>query len=306
LTARAPDDALAPDELAQLLEQADAHAVLPAAMNNLPEWAREPTHEAALNSGLVRRRLAFSFVMMLRTHAEALLSAARGAPVALVKGRAFAATIYPEPRFRTYTDIDLLVDPSAISAINAILAEQGFRPADYDNDPKRLETKWISAADPSLMVEVHTNLVHHPGLREKISLTYDDFDGDFVSPASMLTIAAIHGALHQFERLQQAVDVRQAARALTSAKDEERFLRLITRCGGRLAAVVALELAERLFAEPRCREIRRSLGPERSSGLARLLLSPTTVVSVKSADRSLYSWRRNAVRELLKRRRRTP
>jgi hypothetical protein len=294
-----PPAVLSPQELQQLVREADAHAVIPALIRNWPEFAEGPDYGAARDEALARRRVLFTLAMMLRRHSDALLDGMRGLPAAIVKGRTFARTIYPDAALRSFTDVDLLVDPSAVRQVSAVLAAQGFKVAEHD--PERMEAKWVHTANPSLLVEVHTNMVHHPGLRESISLTFDDVCGNMECPAVLLAIAAVHGALHQFERLQQVVDICQAARALKTAEEEQRFERLVKRIGGRLAAIAGLQLAHRLFCEPRCSEIAGHLGSERYAGLSRLLISPEVVLSTKSGERSLYSWRRKIFRDLLKR-----
>ena len=116
----------------------------------------------------------------------------------------------------------------------------------------------------------------------------------------MSGIAIVHGATHGFERLQNVVDVYQAARALNGAEEERRFDGLMERTGARFAAIVGLDLAHRLSGEPRCRELARALGPVRRTAVARRLMSPATITSAMSGVRSLYSWRRQAFRALIK------
>jgi hypothetical protein len=289
--------------LEQLVPEAEAHAVLPAVVRNLPKFVEGPEYASAMKDALRRRVVMFGLSAMLRHHGDVLLAATRDLPVAIVKGRTFARAIYPEPVLRSFTDIDLLVAPSALPRVTEVLQAEGFKFAEAGHDPERLEAKWVHTNNPVLLVEVHTNLVHHPGLRRAMSLSYDDLGGETDAYGSLLTIACLHGALHQFERLQQVVDICQAARALGTAEEEARFERLLIRTGGRLAAIAGLDLAARLFADRRCTEIARALGPERYRGLSRLLISPTVVGSTKSAQRSFYSWRRKAFRDLLKRRR---
>ena len=66
-------------------------------------------------------------------------------------------------------------------------------------------------------MEVQTNLIHSPNLGTGIRLRYADLlaagGGDPENATALLLLAAVHGAAgHQFERLQPAVDVLQAAR----------------------------------------------------------------------------------------------
>jgi hypothetical protein len=61
----------------------------------------------------------------------------------------------------------------------------------------------------------------------------------------------------------------QAARALTTVREESRFEALTARTSTRFAAIIGLTLAHRVMGEPRCLEIANVLGPyvtEGSSG----------------------------------------
>ncbi len=161
---------------------------------------------------------------------------------------------------RTFSDLDLLVAPEAEPRLARVLDEVGFAPATYEQDPIRREWRWHHRDNDALMIEVHTNLVHHPHLREAMSMTFADLAGIASTPPALLAVATLHGALHRFERLRHAVDICQAARLIGSAEEENRFAQLIERTRTRLGAIVGLDLAYRLFAEPRCRDLAHGLG----------------------------------------------
>ena len=298
---RPPEQMLLPAEAPRLFEQAAKHGVLPAVLLNFPFPSGDPAFEAARFEALALKREAAAHSMMLRCFGEAVMTAARLLPVAMVKGRVFAEKLYPDPALRPFTDIDLLVAPDAAPDINRILEALGFQFAEYAYDPARLEAKWVYQENAAILIEVHMNLVHAPSLRKRMSLTFDDLREDFQTPAGMLTVAAVHAGLHQFERLRHVVDVCQAARSLNGAAEEERLKYLLAKVGGRLAAVAGLRLAHRLLGEPRCLEIARMLGSEKYSGLAALLIDRSVVVSTMSETRFIHSWRRQCFRELLKR-----
>lgn len=292
---------VSPAAAIRLVAEAHAHGVLPAVMRNLAPRFEDDDFAEVRAAALLKRRETAAFTIMLRQHADHILAAARDLPVTMVKGRAFAEDIYPHVSMRGFTDVDLLAAPSAIAPLEDILRAQGFQFVDWDHDPARLEAKWIHKDNPTLLVEVHSNLVHHPGLRRRMSLAYDDFEGAPRAPAAHLMIAIMHGALHQYERLRQMVDILQAARALRTRADEAQFERLVARSGGHLAATVGLNLAARMFDEPRCRDIARALGHTRHMPLAKVLISRRVVTSTMNAMRPLHTWRRKAFRSLLKR-----
>jgi hypothetical protein len=142
------------------------------------------------------------------------MSDLRDQPAAIVKGLAFARAIYPLPQFRPFTDIDIIVSPDAKSKVSEVLQAHGFEFIAEGHDTRRREDKWLHRENPTLLAEVHTNMVHAPSLQRALSVTFDDIASVGVDrPAAHLLVASMHAALHQFERLRQVVDILQASRA---------------------------------------------------------------------------------------------
>lgn len=291
------------EDLRQLVHQATAHAVLPAVLRSLqPLATRVSDFDAATSDAATQARMLATHSMMLRGFADALLADLGGEPVTLIKGLTFARTIYPQPQLRPFTDIDLLIAPQAKPRVEEVLRARGFAFAGDFHDPARREDKWLHKQNQTLLVEVHGNMVHAPSLQKAVSLSYEDLATVGAgTPASHLMIATMHAALHQYESLRQVVDILQAARALSTPADEQKMENLVARTGGRLAAVAGLDLASRIFGEPRCREIARGLGPAQHGQLARLLINRNVVLSMTTERRVYYTWRRQGFRELLKR-----
>ena len=298
-----PGRVLSSSQARELVRQAEMHGVLPAVLRNYPPFHDDAAFADVKADALARQRPLLAYSLMLRAQLEALLPALTGQPVVVVKGPVFARSIYPAPHLRTFTDVDLLVAPEAVKEVGQVLDAHGFSLVGCSGDAHRQEWKWVCRHHEALAIEVHTNLAHHPELRAAISLTYRDLAGVAETPAGLLTVAVVHGALDCFERLRHVVDICQAARSLVTV-DQERLLQvLVERTGARLAAITGLELAFGLFAEPRCRELARALGPVRYGAAARLLLRRSVFVSAMTSVRALHSWRRQAFRLLLKRRR---
>ena len=296
-----PHRELSLEEARELVVQADEHGVLPAVLRHYAPFQRDAMLADVKADALTRHRAKLTYSLMLRAHGEAVMAAAAGLPVAMVKGPVFARTIYPSAGFRNFTDIDLLVASEAEPQLARVLKEQRFELAEYDRDPDRQEWKWLHRDNDALMIEVHTNLAHHPELRRAISITYEDLAGIAETPAALLTVALVHGALARYELLRQVVDVCQAARAVDTTEEERRFEALVRQTGARFAAIAGLDLGYRLFGEPRCRELARGLGSARYTALARLLLGRSAITSTMSGTRFLHSWRRQGFRVLLKR-----
>jgi hypothetical protein len=240
--------------------------------------------------------------MMLRAECDELLAAASGLRLTAVKGPVFARRIYPDEGLRTFTDIDLLVAPETIPQLDELLIARGFELADGSGADIRQEWQWTYRENRLLMIEVHTDLVHAASLRRGLSLGFDDLAGEVETPAGCLVVALIHGAFsHAYGRVQHIVDICQAARAIITADDERRFEALVNRLGAHFAAASGLDLAGRIFAEPRCLEIAQGLGVGSRARLAGLLVGHSFVVPDTLRFRTLNSWRRKGVREMLKR-----
>ncbi len=283
----------------ELLRQSERHGLLPAYLRRFPfAEAASPTLKADARD---RNRANQLMIALLRHHSKAVMTAAAGLPAVVVKGPVFAQSIYPDPSLRGYTDVDILAAPAAIPRLAAILEAHGFALAGSAVDDVRGEWKWLHRTNPGVMIEVQTNLVHTPAMRKAVSLRYEDI-ADAPARSAALLIALVHaGAAHQYERLQLLVDISHAAHALEAPEDERRFEIMIERTGARLTAVTGLELAGRLFQDGRCLEVANALKPARYSGIARRLLGETVVTSTMGQRRALYSWRRQIVRELVKR-----
>ena len=294
-----PARPLAPDRAARLVDQAELHGVLPAVRANLASIDPDPALAALVEDAGARLRAARALVLMLRSELSAIEAACEGLPFTAIKGPVFSAAIYQSPALRSYSDIDLLAAPAALSPLGTLLAGRGYRLADEAGARLRGEWVWVHAENPLLMVEIHTDLVHSPGLKRGFSFSFEDLAHDSRTPAGCLLVACVHGAYHAFERLQHVVDICQASRALSSS-DEERFLALAQAPGARFAAITGLNLAGRLFAEPRCFEIAAALRPVRGTRRAGWLIGRHTVLTSRTAARALHSWRRQAFRQLLK------
>ena len=292
-----PHPQLSPRRLRKLLLKADAHKVLPSVLRHYPFSAGDPKAEQVRQEADARRVERAALSTMLGHHASVILKAAGDLPVALVKGPTFAA-LYPSG-LRPFGDIDLLVSPTALPQLAAILTELGFIRLE-ESRPHPLEDAWLHRDNRVLMVEVHTNLAHEHRMRAAFSLTYDDLDGIFGRPAALLSVAVMHGAMHYFAWLRHVVDICQAARAVVAPEEESLFEALADRTGTRMAAMVGLRLAYRLFGEGRCLEIARSLGSPRDHRFARALIEGS-VLTAPMAGRIVYNgWRRFVFRELLR------
>ena len=289
-----PRPLLSARQLRKLYRKADALKVLATVLRHYPVPDGDSELERIRDEADSRRVERAALSTMLKHHAGAVVEATSGLPVALIKGPTFAA-LYP-PGLRPFGDIDLLAAPAALPKLASILAAQGFECV--VGDPNLLEHAWIHQDNSLLMLEVHTDLVHEHRMRPILSLTYNDLDGHFDRPAALLSIAVMHGVMHFFAYLRHVADVCQAARAVVTADEESLFETFTTRTRTRMAGIIGLTLAYRLFGEVRCLEIARSLGHPRDFRFARTLIEGDVLTASMERWFVYNSWRRFVFREL--------
>lgn len=290
-----PAPPLTPRQLRRLYRKADALKVLPSVLRHYPIADGDPALERVREEADGTRVERAALSAMLKHHSGAVMEAAKGLPVALVKGPAFAA-LYPRG-LRPFGDIDLLAAPSALPELASILAAQGFKCV--VGDPNLLEHAWIQRDNGLIMIEVHTDLVHEHRMRPVLSLTYDHLAPRFDRPAALLSIAVMHGAMHFFAFLRHVTDLCQAARAVVTAEEEALFETFTGRTGTRMSAIIGLTLAHRVLGEARCLELARSLGRPRDFRFARTLIEGSVLTAPMESWFVYNSWRRFVFRELL-------
>lgn len=208
----------------------------------------------------------------------------------IVKGPVFARQIYPTPSDRPFTDIDIMVAPSARASIGELLTGLGcqlFRKPLLDHTEQNQEEKWIHPDMDALLIEVHGNLVHYQGLRRRISFGYSEIvasgRGDAGAGLPQFFVAVVHAALgHKFHQLRLLVDVLQAWRHL--APDEVAVLPEMARqLGLALEARLCLELIAQLFGVPAAHAAAGRIAGGSASGLAARLVDGAAVLAAPTA-----------------------
>lgn len=309
-----PASGLTLAEFSSLLDQAERHGVLTACLARLKQTGAalcvSKNEAAAIIRDKTRRSVELiSVQMMLAHHGKAVIQSLErtGMSFILVKGQTFAERLYSEATHRGYTDIDLLIPSSARAGASLVLRKQGFELHDmeYRKGSDYFEDKWLLGGNPNIMIEVHCDLVHNPKLRRSFSLQYDDVleagNGDPHDATALFFVAAVHGAAgHQFDRLQQLVDVLLCARGAAGPIDVERLRSVGDRCGVTGAIVAALDLAGRTFDDTASRLLTSALRPSMFEKAASRLLSPNVVLGTQSGRRPFISWRRKTFRQTLR------
>lgn len=317
-----------PHELTALGELALRHSVLAAVTTHARQAAaghgpsrlvRQPAdqaeHTLAAWFAKSAERLTVLAGMALRIRAQAAelgaALAAAGAPAMLLKGADFADRLYAPPALRPFTDLDVLVHPSTVEAVEPIMRGLGYEPlaVKMKHDGGYGEQSWTRGRRADRTVEIHWNLVNSPSLRKGLSVTLDDLRAEpaetngLLRPTaeSRLLIAAVHAAAsHSFDRLGLLCDIAQAVRGVAGPIDPGLLADDARRTGAGLALAASLSLTERLLNEPACGDLRARLRLPAGAGLWKLCLSPAVVLRAHARRDSI---RRQAFRQMLKRRR---
>lgn len=291
--------ALSPAGFSRLGELARHHGVLPSVVMNAAKLTSH--HVAALQESLLGPA---AFAITLRLRLSPVLGALqqRDVPAVVLRGPDFADRLYPQPGLRLFTDLDILVPRGRLDDAGEALRAIGYELRHIKNlkhtDPYG-EQLWKHPDHGQEQVEIHWNLVNSPVLQRRVSVELGDLSCEpgtrRLSPASLLLMAAVHGATsHSFDRLQILCDIRQIARLNV---DAEELAAACRRTGSAFSVVAGLGLAERAFRDDACRRLRRQLAAD--SLFARCVLTPRVVLR---PGLFVNKWRRQLFRELLKRR----
>ena len=228
---------------------------------------------AAVNLGIVA-----ASAELQRAFAEA------GERLLFVKGLAIAAIVYRSPMVKMSWDIDLLVDPAAVTSAGEILARAGFRPVIppmMDGlaawHAREKESVWAREAD-GVHVELHTRLAENEALVPSLTVASPSQTVAIANDLTLTTLAdtelfaylAVHGASSAWFRLKWISDFAGFLHCRTGG--EIRSLHESSQAlGAGRAPAQALLLADRLFGSlERAPELRSEL---QTDHMVRLLCS---------------------------------
>jgi len=322
-----PRQKLQAAEVAPLCILAEMHGVLPATLERLDHLLRHKPElllsapgsnlEILVTLRPMQKRLAERSAIALFLGAESrriqLELRAAGVAAMLLKGVDFAGRLYSPPALRLYNDIDVLVRTSEWDGVAATLARLGYQP--HETAMKYAqgysERTWQHPAMPGAMVEVHDDLVNSPTVRRGVSVRLEDVPAERApdgllraTPAGLLLIAAVHAAAsHSFDKVQHLCDLAQIVRGRAGPVDEAALRACLEKTGAGFSVALALDLTARTFHERAAAELLARLKPRWPMPLARLLITPSLVAQSQGPDRRAGSWRRQTLRQLLKRRR---
>jgi len=199
-------------ELADLVDLAERHRVLPALANHLPDDGPTPGDaEADLRSR--RRRQARAGLLLAGVLGDVLeWLADEGVDAIAYKGPVLSQVAYDDVGARQYGDVDVFVGQSSFDRARACLESRGFEPVE------RLPALGEVALrnDDGAVVDLHAHLLprYHPATLpfEKAwqRRTHVDVGGTAVpalGPADRFVVLAVHGTKHCWYRLAWIADV---------------------------------------------------------------------------------------------------
>jgi Uncharacterised nucleotidyltransferase len=323
-----PPQKLAAGDVLPLCFHAEMHGILPIVFKKVDRYLRDEPEKLLAQPDLssqiltaiqpLQKRLAekAAIVLFLDAELRKILASihSRGAVAIPLKGLDFAMRLYRPPSARSYGDVDLLVRAGDRDCVSEIMSRLGYvsnaGPMKYDVSGYS-EQAWEHPAMAGATVEVHYDLVNSPTLRRGVSVKFEDLpleqnpDGQLrATPAGLLIIAAVHGATgHGFDRLQHVCDVAQIVRHRAGPIDEPALRECISKTGAGFSVALALDLVARTFDEPAAAELLARLQPRWPQKLSRLLITPAMIARSQGTRRHGISWRRQTLRQMLKRRR---
>jgi len=126
---------------------------------------------AALSKPLGEKRALVSEAMLAHERRVVTAFAAAGIESLVLKGCLLAYSVYPDPRRRWRTDLDVLVAPPSIELARKALAGQRYRPihSTPGGTPIRQETWFFDEGSGRQYVDMHWDLRDHPLLRNRFS-----------------------------------------------------------------------------------------------------------------------------------------
>lgn len=213
---RRPDD---PSFCSDLVSAAAYHALVPLLASVL-EHFEAPVELASEVASLYRSQTShvLRLEVLLSSASRALTEA--GVRAACYKGPALAHGYYGSPAQRTYSDVDLLVDPTNLETAHEALSEAGFRLSGMDWK-EALQTGYgelLYAAPNGTALDLHWHVLREPQVRAGFRVDTTEMlhrsvplqmsaDAAMLDPEDMLIAVAMHACYDGAYRLGWLVDV---------------------------------------------------------------------------------------------------
>jgi len=205
--------------------------------------------------------------------------AGSGVDYMVVKGPALAHTVYPDPVWRAFNDLDLVVRERDWSAMHCLLVGMGFRPEkDLPQPPPKLvpqavlyELKYWHK-EMGLLVEVHYDDILNAGLasrdvegfwRRAILVDVEGVPVKALSLEDQLIHLCAHAHYHGYTRLNWFSDIAFIVRDHAAQLDWERLLQTVQIEEAQVGGYYSLRFLDQLLGVGVPEDVMAALRPDR-------------------------------------------
>jgi hypothetical protein len=181
----------------------------------------------------------------------------------VVKGPALAYTVYPDPAWRSFNDLDLIVRERDWSTMHQFMLETGFRPeADTPQPPPKLmpsavayESKYWHR-ETSFLVEVHYDDILNAGLASRdvegfweraVLINVEGVPAKALSLEDQLIHLCAHAHYHGYTRLNDFSDIAFIVRDHAARLNWEQLVKTVRIEEAQVAVYYTFCFLDRLF-----------------------------------------------------------
>jgi hypothetical protein len=182
----------------------------------------------------------------------------------VVKGPALAYTVYPDPAWRSFNDLDLIVRERDWATMHQLMLEMGFRPE--ANQPPQPPPKLVPSAvvyeskywhrETSFLVEVHYDDILNAGLASRdvegfweraVSIDVEGVPAKALSLEDQLIHLCAHAHYHGYTRLNGFSDIAFIVRDHAARLNWEQLVKTVRIEEAQVAVYYTLCFLDRLF-----------------------------------------------------------
>ncbi len=232
-----------------------------------------------------------------------------------VKGITLSALVYGDPFLKMSGDIDIVIDPAAITDAVQILAGLGYRatlPAGETSSlalqrwhRQRRGSDWLHSKS-GLMIDLHTALADNPALIPSIGMnsprqrvTVGRWSFPTLSTEDLFAYLTVHGTWSAWYRLKWIGDVAGMVHRGGNGAAEQLYDHAISRGAGR-APGQALLLANHLFGTPLPARLRRELDRDPANAILKKIALRELSMDTLPTERTLGTLPMHSIRPFLR------
>lgn len=185
-------------------------------------------------------------------------------PLIPYKGPFLSQLLYGESGLRMPEDLDFFIQKNDLSRLEEILKKENYKP--FYNIPEKLKVRYLQSQyefnlirnDGQIQLEFHWNAVRKGFLNEKVlniweNLTEHDFRGVPISvhsPEMLLTLLALHGTKHTWDRLIWIVDIAALLGKYQAEINWNQYYGWCEKSGIKRLMALSIKLASDIFKAP--------------------------------------------------------